>query len=164
MIMQYHEDLDTIRKYIRDQHDSIIITDLNLTAPNKICRSNGYKIFWIELEKDDNFFEPEDLHGLRIYTSISNRFKDCKSIVIPTYRFSKDTDDGTIACFNTEYRSNDIYNVYIGNGYINVLVYRQDLHFDDFDYKPGFILVSDGMYHNRKDALEKLLMIASSYD
>lgn len=149
----------------------------NLTVSTK----NGYKIFKVLIEKDDPFFEPEDYHGDRIYTFVSNKFKDCKAVAIPYISFARLTNEEAISKgyrngkdevleWYTEYESNPEFIVYIGNGYLNIMTNRQyiSLFFSEDDSlegsEIGVILILDCMYKNRNNALNKLLSIANTDD
>lgn len=166
-IIEY-PDLDSLKRVITDK-DAYIVTELNMNTTDTYAKSNGYKIFWVMIDRDDPFFEPEDSHGDRIYTYLSNKLRDCKSVVIPIYDFSNiDGDkDEIIAQFNERFKPSNPFQVYVGNGYLNILTKYNivDLfHNEEYRYfgaTIGFILVSDGMYRNRSNALDKLLNLAT---
>ena len=166
-IIEY-PDLDSLKRVITAEN-SYIITELNMNTTDTYAKSNGYKIFWIMIDKDDPFFEPEFGYGKRIYTYLSNKLRDCKSVVVPIYDFTIiDGDkDEIIARFNERFKPSNPFQVYVGNGYLNILTKDNivDLfHNEDGEYfgaTIGFILVSDGMYKNRSNALDKLLNLTS---
>ena len=163
-IIEY-PDLDSLKRAITTD-DSYIITDLNMNTKDTYAKSNGYKIFWVMIDKDDPYFEPKSLNGNRIYTFLSNKLRDCKSVVIPIYDFSNavgEDKEMLVFHFKTIYKSSDPFQVYVGNGYLNILTHKDTLDlFYNTDYRyfgstVGFIVVSDGMYKNRSNALDKLL-------
>ena len=166
-IIEY-PDLDSLKRVITDK-DAYIVTELNMNTTDTYAKSNGYKIFWVMIDRDDPFFEPEDSHGDRIYTYLSNKLRDCKSVVVPIYDFTNiDGDkDEIIAQFNERFKPSNPFQVYVGNGYLNILTKYNivDLfHNEEYRYfgaTIGFILVSDGMYKNRSNALDKLLNLAT---
>ena len=69
-IIEY-PDLDSLKRAITDK-DAYIVTELNMNTTDTYAKSNGYKIFWVMIDRDDPFFEPEDSHGDRIYTCSSD--------------------------------------------------------------------------------------------
>ena len=166
-IIEY-PDLDSLKRVITDK-DNYIVTELNMNTTDTYAKSNGYKIFWVMIDKDDPFFEPEFSYGKRTYTYLSNKLRDCKSVVIPIYDFTNiDGDkDEIIAQFNEHFKPSNPFQVYVGNGYLNILT--KDNIVDRFHNEEGkyfgatigFILVSDGMYKNRSNALDKLLNLAT---
>lgn len=162
MIITEHENLNEIIDKAKTDHLFVCGINRDLNIP--ISKSNGYKIISILLEDGDPYYEPEEFHGLRIYTALSNKFKDCKTIAIPFWEI---TNDKLLYEFNEWYKPSDPYNVYVNNGYVNILTYGQYMNgfekSDDSFYlgKTGVILVSDGMYSKRTDALAKLISIIS---
>ena len=166
-IIEY-PDLDSLKRVITDK-DAYIVTELNMNTTDTYAKSNGYKIFWVMIDKDDPFFEPEDSHGDRIYTYLSNKLRDCKSVVVPIYDFTNidGYKDEIITQFNERFKPSNPFQVYVGNGYLNILTKYSivDLfHNEEYRYfgaTIGFILVSDGMYKNRSNALDKLLNLAT---
>lgn len=167
-IIEY-PDLDSLKRVITAEN-SYIITELNMNTTDTYAKSNGYKIFWVMIDKDDPYFEPEDSHGDRIYTYLSNKLRDCKSVVIPIYDFSNATGEDKeemVTHFIELYKPSDPFQVYVGNGYLNILTNKNTLdlfHNEEYRYfgaTIGFILVSDGMYKNRSNALDKLLNLTT---
>ena len=171
MITSYLKLDDLIDEIFNEHEDKVVITPIDDKHMN-ISKANGYKIFKITIDPEDPYFEPDDFqcetyHGLRIYTYLSNQFKDCKSIVAPIYEFDTsaigDTSQVNYVLEDYQYDKN-IFNVYIGNGYINIMVYGQDLaDFHEYHYgKVSLAIISDGMYHKRNHALETLLSIVEA--
>lgn len=177
MIMKEYADLKDLIAEIKEGGDKIL-TDLDLDTKDTISKANGYKIFWIGLEIDDPYFQPDDYHGMRLYTYVSNKFKDCKSIAIPIVSFKDVTEERAknrgyrstqdAIDFYTEFNSGPQFLVYVGNSYLNILTHFQDL-ITFFDNETGevldgssvgIILISDGMYKNRSYALDKLLSLS----
>lgn len=154
--------IDTIKK-----HNPILYTNLNMNPAFNISRKNGYKIFWVSISREDKYFKPEDMHGLRIYTVLSNHFTDNKSAIFPVFQFNnEDTRE-----FVTEYGISSPFNVYIGAGYLNALVYGQEndwffnesyKHTDNESF--GFLVVQDCMYYSRSNAILKLLSLFKEDD
>ena len=89
--------------------------------------------------------------------------------VVPIYDFTNinGDKDEIIAQFNERFKPSNPFQVYVGNGYLNILTKYNivDLfHNEEYRYfgaTIGFILVSDGMYKNRSNALDKLLNLAT---
>ena len=75
--------------------------------------------------------------------------------------------DEIITQFNEHFKPSNPFQVYVGNGYLNILTHKNTLdlfHNEEYRYfgaTIGFILVSDGMYKNRSNALDKLLNLAT---
>lgn len=155
-----YDNLDAIIERVKI--DPLFLCALNTELQFTITKQNGYKIFKIYLEEGDPFFEPEDLHGLRIYTVVNNKIKDCKTVAVPFFEI----DDEKEREFFKEhmYPDSDDYKVYVSNGYANILCYSQ--HLQNFEGpkaigKTGIILISDGMYFRRSNSLLRLLAIIS---
>ena len=176
-----YTDLNDLLKEINEDGQYTLCSinnNTNLTFSIK----NGYKIFKVILEQSDPFFEPDDYHGERIYTFVSNKFKDCKAIAIPYTSFARLSNEEAISKGFTRngkdevldwyinYESNSDFVVYIGNGYLNLLTHHQttNLFFED-NYvlegaEIGVVLILDCMYKNRNNALNKLLSLTDIDD
>ena len=167
-IIEY-PDLESLKMAITCK-DNYIVTDLNMNTTDTYAKANGYKIFWVIIDPDDPYFEPEDSHGDRIYTYLSNKLRDCKSVAIPIYDFTNaagENKEEMVSHFIKAYKSSDPFQVYVGNGYLNILANKNTLdlfHNEEYRYfgsSIGFILISDGMYKNRSNALDKLLNLTT---
>lgn len=153
-----HDDLNEIIDKINS--DQLFLCNINTGIDFTVAKQNGYKIFSVYIEEGDPYYEPDDLHGLRIYTILNNKFKDCKTIAIPFFEMDGlDHKSQFIRHFRPDA---DSYRVYINNGYANILLYGQDMQcFEGKDPfgKFGMVLISDGMYMRRSNAILKLLEI-----
>lgn len=155
-----YESLDTIIE--RAKSDPLFLCQINTDLDLTIAKQNGYKIFKIFIEDGDPFYAPDDLHGLRIYTILNNKIKDCKTIAIPFFEINTEKDKDFFKEYM--YPDSDDFKVYVNNGYANILCYSQ--HMTNFEGenaigKIGIILISDGMYTRRANALFRLLSIFS---
>lgn len=160
MLFVEHENISEIMDKMRT--DKYFLCSINPNINFTVSKKNGYKIFTVYLEEGDPFFEPEDLHGLRIYTVVNNKIKDCKTVAVPFFEIATEKEREFFK--ENMYPDFDDYKVYISNGYANILCYSQLLQ--NFEGPnaigtTGILLVSDGMYSRRTDSLEKLLSIIS---
>lgn len=155
-----HDDLNEIIDRINE--DPLFLCGINTDIDFPVAKQNGYKIFSIYIEEGDPYYAPEDLNGLRIYTALNIKFKDCKTIAIPFFEID-DMEDKT-EFLKHFYPDTDSYRVYINNGYANIILHGQNMQcFEGYEPfgKFGMILISDGMYTRRSNALIKLLSIFS---
>lgn len=177
-----YTDLDNLLQEICDDGQYTICQINMKDRPFKVSTKNGYKIFKIIITNEDPFFEPEDWHGYRFYTFLSNKFKDCKAVAIPYISFARLTDEEAIkhgfdrggkdGVFDwyINFENSPEFTVYIGNGYMNVLTHKccTNLFFDDESSlegsEIGLVIVLDCMYKNRNNALNKLLSLTEIDD
>lgn len=155
-----YDSLDAVIERVKT--DPLFLCPINTESGLTIAKQNGYKIFKIFLEEGDPFFAPDGFHGLRIYTVLNNKIKDCKTVAVPFFEINNEKDRDFFK--EDLYPDSDDFKVYVNNGYANILCYAQ--HMNNFEGenpigKMGIILVSDGMYTRRANALVRLLSIIS---
>lgn len=156
MIIEDFRDLQDVIDIIRSNDN--MVSDVTNNPQYVITKKNGYKIFVVTIEPDDTYFSPDDYHGDRIYTILSNKLKDLKSVTIPI--FIVDTDKMSMNWFIENYKEND-FTAFIGNGYANIIINNGMYSLMDDGIIPcmKFLIISDGMYNNRSNALLKLISI-----
>lgn len=118
-------------------------SDMNMET-DKVSTENGYKLFLVDLSKDDDhvlFMNTTGSAGKDIFTILHPKLKEnLKTVCIPIFKNKDDYDYllGDLTC-------------HIFNGYMNVIVP------DDF-IDPFYILVvQDAFYSSRNNALQKLM-------
>lgn len=164
-IMAYREIDEFIKEFdslqdLLDTYDGFIHNILVNDQATKsfYTKQNGYRILSVVLNKDYPTFNP-DAEGiyLPIATFASTRFKDTKSISTPMFNL-----DQTISQYERDWIVNNMISfhdlqVYIGNGYINIIV--NDAALFDICDSVVIVVVMDMMYDKRKQGLTHLLNI-----
>lgn len=154
MLIEEFDDLTEVIDFVKSSPN--IVCNINQDLKFPISKKYGYKIFVITIDQDDPAFVPDEYHGDRIYTFLSPKFKDCKSISTPIHMSQIDRD-----FFIDNFMDDESYKLFIGQGYVNLIVSNSDYEKirDRTVSCLKYIIVSDSMYNKRSSALTKLLNI-----
>lgn len=159
-IDQYIKEFDSLQDLLDMYEGSINCISVDDDKAKLLyTKQNGYRIISITVHRDYPTFNP-DAEGiyLPIATFASTRFRDTKSISTPIFDMDKFLSE-----YERDWIINDVisfnqFQVYIGNGYVNIIVENRLLVFDVFE-SITIAIVMDMMYDTRKNGLEYLLSI-----